>query len=56
MIHKKFNDRRRIHAEKYIFILLLFSYVLGICIGSFFVMSDNKNADFSGLILSDSSF
>ena len=56
MIHKKFNDCRRIHAEKYIFVLLLFSYILGICIGSFFVMSDNKNADFSGLIVSDSSF
>lgn len=56
MVHKKSNEYRKINAEKYIFALLLLSYILGICIGSFFVMSDSRNAEFSGVMLSDSNF
>ena len=56
MIDKRFRTKNKINAEKYFFIILLFSYITGICIGSYFVFSDSNTAEFTKNILTDSNF
>jgi len=56
MVNKKFNNKKIINAEKYIFLLLLLSYITGICIGSFFVFSNNDNAKFTNVLISQKDF
>ncbi len=56
MVNKKFSSKKHINTDKYIFMLLLLSYIAGICIGSFFVLSDSENARFTNVILSQINF
>ena len=47
MVYKKSDNKSKglsINLEKYIFSLLILSYILGMCIGSFFVFSNSDNA------------
>lgn len=56
MTNRKLISSKTFSIHKYIFILLLLSYILGICIGSFFVFSDEINADFTNKIISHHNF
>ena len=56
MVNKKLNFKKAINAEKYIFCILLLGYILGICIGSFFVLDNAENATFTSNVMSDKNF
>ena len=56
MVNKSIYNKKIINAEKYIFCILLLGYITGICIGSYFVLSNTENADFTNNVLSDSTF
>lgn len=56
MINRKLTSSKTFSIYKYIFVLLLLSYILGICIGSFFVFSNKVNAEFTHRIISNYDF
>lgn len=56
MVNKKTNSNKLVKTEKYVFFLLLLSYITGICTGSFFVFSDDINMVFTQKVLSPNDF
>lgn len=51
MVHKSKENRKQfIKAEKYILILLVISYIAGVCSGCYFVLSNKDNAIFTSYI------
>lgn len=55
MLYKKNkNEDSFIEAEKYIFGLLLFAYILGVCLGCYFVFSNKENEVFISYLTSKS--
>ena len=56
MVNKNSKAKKYINAEKYIFALLLLSYIIGVSIGSYFILSNRENAEFTANIISRNSF
>lgn len=55
MLYKKMKiETLHIDCEKYIFGLLLFAYILGVCLGCYFVFSSKENAIFTSYLVSKS--
>ncbi|MBR2027683.1 MAG: hypothetical protein IKA10_01675 [Oscillospiraceae bacterium] len=52
MVNKGNNNNKKIrNTEKYAFILLVSGYISGLCIGAFFVFSNNANAAFTNSVV-----
>lgn len=56
MVNKNSKSKKYINAEKYIFLLLLLSYIIGVATGSYFILSNKENAEFTAYIISQNSF